>query len=188
MHNRYLQVSIAFVLGLSFAGCSTSSPNRDSQPMSTATVSTYFSNATVPSNATFRVSGVSLGKNIDSDLNMRELNTVIGQSIVSVMKEKGYIHSPGPATFLTVEYFVAMENEISDTELNRRFHISAGALGNGPSRKYPKGTLFLDISEADKRKLIWRGTAQAFADVDAPQSQRTDRSQSIIRQMLRTFR
>jgi hypothetical protein len=187
MLNRLTPLVLVIFCVMSGSGCISGSRNNETQPLQSAVVTSYYARMDIPSNATYSVGGISIGGTASSDLNMQDLNQVIHETIMDVMTEKGFTLLTAGRSFLTVEYFMAMEGELSEAELNKRFLISAGIPSGSASRKYPKGTLFLDIVHSESERLIWRGTAQAFADVNASEKKREERSYAILRQLLSSF-
>ncbi len=54
-------------------------------------------------------------------------------------------------------------------------------------QEYQQGTLVLDFSTPDPRRLIWRGYARSVIDPNSTQEQRDKRLREAVRKMLRDF-
>lgn len=170
-----------------FTSCTTSNTNKKSITEKSAMVSSYYMKVDLPANASFTVKGISLLNTDREKQAMSNADQIIQESIVEAMRAKGFVyHSTSPSD-LNIEYFLVVGDHISEADLNKRFQISAGIPNSASPVKYPKGTLFVDIIHANSGKLIWRGSAQAYANLKVSDSQRKERSYGILRTLLRSF-
>jgi hypothetical protein len=89
---------------------------------------------------------------------------------------------------LLIGFTLARESALTDQEISQNYGIASGL----PSDKvkineYEKGTIIIDVADADSRTLIWRGALQAFESSDVPEEVRRERIDKAVKILIDNF-
>jgi hypothetical protein len=89
---------------------------------------------------------------------------------------------------LLIGFTLAFDNTLTDQEISQNYGIAPG-----PSREtnsmntYEKGTVLIDVADAESRTLIWRGALQAFASSDVQEEARRERIDNAVKILIDNF-
>jgi hypothetical protein len=166
--------------------CQASGPHKSNLDQA-AVISARYNTLTVPQGATFEIVSAALSGDVPKHLDVALVNRMVTETIDDLMTDKGFVRSSAASPFLTVQYVLAIGTSLSDERLNRRYDISPGLPEAGNLRKYPKGTLVVDIVHAPSKGLVWRGAAQAYAEGGLPEKRMRANIRAILKRMLNDF-
>jgi hypothetical protein len=89
---------------------------------------------------------------------------------------------------LLIGFTLAFESALSDQEISRNYDIVPGLSSNKEKpNEYEKGTVIIDVADAESRSLIWRGALQAFASSDIPEDVRRERIDKAVKILTDNF-
>ncbi len=91
-------------------------------------------------------------------------------------------------TDLLIGFTLALDSPLTDQEISQNYGIASGL----PSDKvrtndYEKGTVIIDVADADTRTLIWRGALQAKVSNDIPDDVRRQRISDAVNILIDDF-
>lgn len=117
------------------------------------------------------------------------LKPIIDSAISKALQNRGYqfVSDSGNAQLL-VSYIAALETELSDDDITRRFGVMPGfRVKNPDEEKYAKGTIIVDIMDVNLGKSVWRGAIQGFASIELSQEERHKRIDKIMSDLIGQF-
>lgn len=89
---------------------------------------------------------------------------------------------------LSVGYILVPENALNDTDLNRGYDVTSGpSEGDDKMNEYRKGTLIIDVMDAETRTFVWRGAVQALTDSDISESEKLKRIRAAAEKLIEEF-
>jgi hypothetical protein len=83
-----------------------------------------------------------------------------------------------------VGFGIALASDLSDKVINDEFGITPGLPSNDALKK---GSFLIYIEDARTGKKVWRGAAQGFAHEDNNETQRAQRTASIVSRVMKQF-
>ena len=109
-----------------------------------------------------------------------------------ILEQKGFREISGAAPDFLIGYHAAIQGGMDATTVNTYYGYGwggwyGGVYGNTYVRYYEKGALIIDIVDASRRELVYRGTAEAEVDRTMSQETRDARLRSAIDKILRKF-
>jgi len=120
-------------------------------------------------------SGVSLhNPAVDSGF----VEAVIRDAIEVELAERGWTRGSSSGSDMFVGYVAALSEEMSDSDLIRRFGLSPGLSSAGI--RHGKGSLVLLVSTPGNSAPAWRGVAQALADLELSNEVREQRVRGAV--------
>jgi hypothetical protein len=121
--------------------------------------------------------------------NVNDMTLAIESAIKEILLEKGYrFDDTANNPHLQVSYLAALEEEVSDEEIVRRFGIMPGFNRQSPdASRFQKGTIVIDIMDVEMGKSVWRGAVQGFAALEKSQDERKKRVKSIFQELMLQF-
>lgn len=122
----------------------------------------------------------------------------IEQAILTELNRKGYRFFPNRQTDLLVAFHVVLSNNESVTTLNNysgyqltNAQAATTDLAKFQDPKHPgeaaEGVLVVDLIDAKKRELLWRGWAKTAVNANQNAAQRTALIQKVVGQVLAPF-
>ena len=134
-------------------------------------------------------------------------NSILDARVHAIVEDGLAAHGYEKATDGTPDFLVgysaAVEETLQGVTIDRYYGYTQTTYltKSGSARDYPRGTmgrqtvvyeyqqgsLILDISTPQPRKLIWRGFARAAIEPDETQKQRDTRLREAVRQLLKQF-
>jgi hypothetical protein len=91
-------------------------------------------------------------------------------------------------TDLLIGFTLALESALSDQEISQNYDIAPGLSSNKDNpNDYQKGTVIIDVADAESRTLIWRGALQALASSDIPEDVRRERIDKAVSILIDNF-
>lgn len=125
----------------------------------------------------------------DDKFNVNDMTLAIESAIKEILLEKGYrFDDTATNPHLQVSYLAALEEEVSDEEIIRRFGIMPGFNRQSPdASRFQKGTIVIDIMDVEMGKSVWRGAVQGFAALERSQDEREKRVKSIFEELMLQF-
>lgn len=130
---------------------------------------------------------------------------LIRETIEQVLQDKG-MRPDAENPDVWIGFTAAVERDLETGVINQQYGYAPGfgaPLQSGPGyrryipgwapgtesmRVYEKGSLILDIVDADSEKPVWRASAQAEIDRDRPDEVREQRLRDAVTQMLAGFK
>lgn len=89
---------------------------------------------------------------------------------------------------LLIGFTLAPDGPLTDREISQNFGIaSAPPTDKVRTNEYEKGTVIIDVADAETRTLIWRGALQAYAGSDVPEDARGARIQKAVKTLIDDF-
>lgn len=122
---------------------------------------------------------------VDNDLLKSRLQAAVNTELAT----KGFVLS-GDAPDFVIGYHAAIEQRIDVREVvTRRYGYRGGWYDDVAThvREYDEGTLILDIVEAERNQLVWRGTAKGEVDLFAKPEEKAARIQEAVQKLLADF-
>ncbi len=92
------------------------------------------------------------------------------------------------ASDLLIGFTLALESALSDEEISQNYDIvPVLARDKDKMNRYEKGTVIIDVADAESRSLIWRGALQAFASSEVPEALRRERIDKAVKILIDNF-
>ena len=115
------------------------------------------------------------------NLNTKQNDQRIRQAIDNDLNGRGFSHNPGGSSDLEITFYIANNKEINPDKYG--YHWWKGAQ-NLENRRYPRGTLVIDVINPKDHQLVWRGV-----DRDAIHSPDEDQKQisQAVRRIMNKF-
>ncbi len=89
---------------------------------------------------------------------------------------------------LLIGFNVALQAPLSDQEISQEYGIASGLpTDKVRTNEYEKGTIILDVADAETRTLIWRGALQAMVSPDIPDDVRQKRIDDAVKTLIDDF-
>jgi hypothetical protein len=89
---------------------------------------------------------------------------------------------------LLIGFALARESALTDQEISQNYGIAPGVPSNKDKmNEYEKGTIIIDVADAETRTLIWRGALQAQAGSDIPEDVRRERISKSVKILIDNF-
>lgn len=174
---------ILCVLALS-PGCSSVTYNYDYDKSADFAALKTYAWVTAPSNP---AAGVQAALQRNDLLDKR-----IKESVNTQLAAKGYAQSAENPDFLVL-YHTGAQDKINVTDWGYGYgpyRVGYGGWYGGGGvdvQQYKEGTLILDIIAANAKHLVWRGSATAALNPDAPMEKREKRLNEVITRILAKF-
>lgn len=106
---------------------------------------------------------------------------LVDEAIKQAIKQKSYAFSDNSKGSLLIQYHVSLASELSDTALTLKYGLSPGLRANSLiAKEHERGTLVVDIIEAELNKVVWRGAVEVFTGVEDTQEGRQKRVNSLM--------
>lgn len=180
---------IAATLALGSAGCSTLVIDRDFDPeYDFASLRTY---AWMPDPQP---------ETGDPRIDRNELLFQrIDRAVDRVLAEKGYRETSAEEADFLVGYYLTLEQKVDARVVNDYYGWAPtwgywGPYPYGPRSRsetyiyeYDQGTLILDVADAEKRKLIWRGTATDEVNFQSSPEEKEKAVNTAVEKILEGF-
>lgn len=179
--SRYLMIVL---IAMIVAGCSTLSVQTDFDPTANfSSLKTYDWQPAPPPTGDAR---------IDSNTLLAER---IRAAVDQTLQAKGYTKASNGKPDFLVGYFVNVQTKTSVSTINSYYGYAPGwGYGYGgvavPSTQvyqYDQGTLVLDISSPEGKKLMWRGAATDVVDSSQSADVRQYQLKQAVTQLLQNF-
>lgn len=125
-----------------------------------------------------RLEGFPLKKNFEDDIKSKLISSGF------IFKE----NSQNPS--LLVGYVIALESALSDLDINNLYGINPGFINKDiekGGKNYEKGTMIIDIIEAQTNILVWRGAMQGMAEFGITDEKRKIRLKAAVDRLLDEF-
>jgi len=193
MINRHYRVGylLLTLLALSLIACSQQQPVSKSpaavQAMPFNIVSAGDSRADVSRAATFSWAQDMQVVSADPRLGDAQLQTFMREAISTVMAAKGYQPAAaGESGDLQVGYIITLDNARTDSGIADAYGGVQASINvpNPDPALYEKGTLVIDIIDADTGLTAWRSALQGFASFKISEEQRRQRINEMVQRML----
>jgi hypothetical protein len=119
----------------------------------------------------------------------------VRERIMAVIQEEfiahGYLRETGNPDFL-INYHAALGNQLNVTGINSMYgypYTFGGwmTVTSTQSYEWQKGSLILDILDAESKVMVWRGSAEADINVDLPPEARKPQIHEAVQRMLERF-
>ncbi|MGB7293405.1 MAG: DUF4136 domain-containing protein [Thermodesulfobacteriota bacterium] len=89
---------------------------------------------------------------------------------------------------LLIGFTLSHESALTDQEISQNYDITPDPSTNKDKlNEYQKGTVIIDVADAESRSLIWRGALQAFASSDVPEDVRRERIDKAVKILIDNF-
>ena len=89
---------------------------------------------------------------------------------------------------LLIGFTLARDSALSDQEISQNYDIvPVLARDKDMMNSYEKGTVIIDVADADSRSLIWRGALKAYASDDVPEDVRRERIDKAVKILIDNF-
>jgi len=103
---------------------------------------------------------------------------------MSVLSVKTIIHD------LLIGYYLVPENALNDQDLNRTYNLTVDPSGNNSKNninEYKKGTVIIDVIDAENNVSVWRGAVQALPSFDIPENAKRNRVKLAVEKLVDNF-
>ena len=111
----------------------------------------------------------------------------VGAAVEAQLKAKGYAMAEGEPDFLVAAH-VGHRSRIQVNDFGYGYGPHRAWYGGGVDvYQYEEGTLVVDIADARKHELVWRGTATAVIDPGATPEERTEQVNEAVAKMFEQF-
>ena len=121
----------------------------------------------------------------------------IRNAVDSQLAAQGYQKQSSTTPDFLIGYHVALNRKLAVTTMNEYYGTVIGPRWHHSTPRwygsetyvydYDEGSLVLDITEGDGRKLIWRGSAIARVDTTASAERKTKRINEAVKKILTQF-
>ncbi|MEE8468083.1 MAG: hypothetical protein V3T22_06485 [Planctomycetota bacterium] len=156
-----------------------------SRPLSRSAVVSVGGTTPVPTPADYswvRSSSVLID---DPRLDPVRLRALVRGALQECLATHGLTPGSRGTAMLEVGYVVALERELDESTVSSMFGLDAGLSATAEeAARYGKGTLIVNISSTGARTPLWRGSVQAFADLDLPDEVRRQRVRRAVELLL----
>lgn len=89
---------------------------------------------------------------------------------------------------LLIGFTLARERALTDQQISQNFGIAPAPLSsNDKTNEYKKGTIIIDVADAETRTLIWRGALQALPSSDIPEDEERGRINKSVKILIDNF-
>jgi phage tail protein X len=180
------------LLALSLIACSQQQPVSKSpaavQAMPFNIVSAGDSRANISGATTYSwAQGMQVANAEDPRLGDARLQAYMREAISTTMAEKGY--QPAAADMpgdLQVGYIITLDNAGTDSGIADAYDVVQASINvpNPDPALYEKGTLVIDIIDANTGLTAWRSALQGFASFQTSEEQRRQRIIEMVQRML----
>ncbi len=125
---------------------------------------------------------------VDDDILERRIKEIANE----ILLQQGVRDVSGEAPDFLIGYHAAVQGGMDGIQVNSYYGYGwggwyGGVYGNNYVRYYEKGALIIDIVDASRREIVYRGTAEAEVDRTMSQETRDARLKAAIEKMLRKF-
>jgi hypothetical protein len=172
----------ALLLGATFPGCSSS--GELPPDMAQLSVASIRGAGVIPENGSFAWhpgSRVLIG---DESLDADRIRLLVEQVLREALVERGFRPAASAASCdLLVGYVVAIE-ESDHASVSEAFGMDPGLLPAASGQTYDRGTIVVQLTRPGSPAPLWRGTAQAHADVTMDEDLRRQRIERAVDRML----
>ncbi|HWP91599.1 MAG TPA: DUF4136 domain-containing protein [Thermodesulfobacteriota bacterium] len=100
---------------------------------------------------------------------------------MSVLSAKTITHD------LLIGYYLVPVNAINDHDLNKTYNITEAGQENDINNEYKKGTLIIDVIDAETRVLVWRGAMQALPSFDSSDFMKQEKINLAVEKLIINF-
>jgi hypothetical protein len=100
---------------------------------------------------------------------------------MSVLSAKTITHD------LLIGYYLVPVNAINDHDLNKTYNITEAGQENDINNEYKKGTLIIDVIDAETRVLVWRGAVQALPSFDSSDFMKQEKINLAVEKLIINF-
>jgi hypothetical protein len=120
----------------------------------------------------------------------------IQAAVDSALAAKGYVLATTGEPDFYVGYYAAVDQQVDVQTVNSYY---GGAYGWGwyggmggmysstSARVYDQGTLIVDVADAKKKEIVWRGSAQAEVNREVNQEERQRRLNDVAKRIFADF-
>jgi hypothetical protein len=121
---------------------------------------------------------------IDNDLLRKRLFSAVDTELAGL----GFVRS-GESPDFWLGWHATVESRVDVRELGSRYGYGRGGWYDGHTqvRHYDEGTLILDVVDAERNELVWRGTAKGEVDWFAEPEEKEARLQEAVQRLLAHF-
>jgi hypothetical protein len=89
---------------------------------------------------------------------------------------------------LLIGFTLARESALTDQEISQNYGFAPGPPSNKDKiNEYEKGTVIIDVADAETRTLIWRGALRALPSSDIPEDVRRERINKAVKMLIDNF-
>lgn len=88
---------------------------------------------------------------------------------------------------LLIGYYLVPVNAINDHDLNKTYNVTEAGQENDINNEYSKGTLIIDVIDAETRVLVWRGAMQALLSFDSSDFMKQEKINLVVEKLINDF-
>lgn len=89
---------------------------------------------------------------------------------------------------LLIGYTLVTENTLNNQDINTRYSVTADPSGiSNRKSEYEKGTVIIDVLDAETSVLVWRGAVQALANFDVSKATELNRIKLAVEKLVASF-
>lgn len=121
------------------------------------------------------------GKPVSNDL----LDARVKSAVNAELGAKGMKEGEEPQFF--VIYYAAIDHQIDVTVIDDYYGEPWHSRSGTYIRQYDRGTLLVDVVDAERNKIVWRGIARGEVDLLANAKEKTERINEAVRRIFRKF-
>ena len=89
---------------------------------------------------------------------------------------------------LLIGFTLARDSVLTDQEISQNYGIAPGLSGNKDKMNvYEKGTVIIDVADAETRTLVWRGALLALPSSDIPEDVRREKIKQSVKILIDNF-
>jgi hypothetical protein len=108
------------------------------------------------------------------------------------LQTHGYTRVPVDEADIHVTYYLGLETVVSWRMVSQSYHYSSAGFADRHRtetylRQFEQGTLLIDVLDPSRRRLVWRGTAQARVRRNTDPEQREAQIAEAVAQILDRF-
>lgn len=122
-----------------------------------------------------------------NDNQEEQVKAYIRSELLTYLKSKGYQYQPDPVQAdVVIGFLFALDDAIAGKTVQEKFGLLPGL--DKSRRGYGKGTLLLEVLDAELKKVYWRSALQGFVDLEKDRQDINGvRMQNILEIMLGGF-
>ncbi len=125
---------------------------------------------------------------LHNDLIDRRVRAAVNRELVV----HGYTRVPVDEADVHVTYYLGLETVVSWRMVSQSYHYSSAGFAERHRtetylRQFEQGTLLIDVLDPSRRRLVWRGTAQARVRRNTDPQQREERIAEAVAKILDRF-
>jgi hypothetical protein len=123
----------------------------------------------------------------DPRIDNAKLEQRVRTAVKAELATKGYTFAEEGRPDFFVGYHVILQESLKPSIVSRKYGYGAGLWGDALGPDFEKGTLILDVIDPKRKKLVWRGIAEAELDLSVSDAEKQKRTAEAVRQILEGF-